>query len=832
MKSKKLFLICNSHIDPVWLWELEEGLAETLSTFRTAAKFCEEYDEFVFCHNEQLLYNWVEEYEPALFKKIQELVKAGKWHIMGGWFLQPDCNIPSGESFVRQIIYGKNYFLDKFGVEPRTAINFDPFGHTRGLVQILKKSGYSSYLFCRPDNKWLQLPDNDFIWVGYDGSKIYTHRASEHYNSFMGKARNKIDEWLEKNEDKKSGMLLWGIGNHGGGPSRYDLDQIREVIKTQTEWEVIHGTPEQYFNFLESEENISNHEGDLNPWAVGCYTSMRLIKRGHRELENNYYLTEKMVAIAAIQGLIEYPAIELDKALEDLLFSEFHDILPGSAIQKVETFALQKIAHGMDILSRIKTRAFFALLEGEPAARDGEYPLYVFNPHSFPVNQQVEFEFQPPEPNFNPEVFWLPEISEPGGDIVPCQIEKESCNIFGDQRKRVVFNALLKPSQMNHFSVYIKEVDNKTYHKQQDKHKLIFKNQSLELSISRKTGLIEYYKVDGFNYLKENALQFLTITDNADPWGMRVNSFRDIKGYFRLMTKEESASFTGISENELAPVRIIEEGTVRTIVEALFIYNGSKISQRYKIPMEGTEVEIETRIYWDEKDTMLKLSLPTTMQDGSVYGQVAYGVEKFIREKEELVAQKWICLRSNDQNNALSFINDGTYGFDYFDGELRISLLRSPSYAGHPVEGETNIVRQDRFEPRIDQGERIFKFWINAGEGESRLKFIDREAQVKNEFPISLVCYPPGNGKKVLPGIILNDDVIQFTAFKMSKDMKSLILRLFNPTENTRNSQVEIPYLNHSFDVQLNKFELKTYSVNLKDNSTFEVDLLERELTN
>ena len=110
---RKLHLICNAHLDPVWLWDWEEGLAETLSTFRTAAKFCEEFDGFIFCHNESVLYKWTEEYEPALFKKIQELVEQGKWHIMGGWFLQPDCNLPSGESFVRQGLQGKKYFLDK-----------------------------------------------------------------------------------------------------------------------------------------------------------------------------------------------------------------------------------------------------------------------------------------------------------------------------------------------------------------------------------------------------------------------------------------------------------------------------------------------------------------------------------------------------------------------------------------------------------------------------------------------------------------------------------------------------------------------------------------------
>ena len=146
----KLHLLCNAHLDPVWLWRWNEGLAEAISTFRVAADFCEQYDGFVFNHNEALLYEWVEEHEPQLFARIQKLVKDGKWHIMGGWYIQPDCVMTSGESLLTQIRLGQEYFEEKFGVKPTTAINFDPFGHSRGLVQILKKTGFDGYIFMRP----------------------------------------------------------------------------------------------------------------------------------------------------------------------------------------------------------------------------------------------------------------------------------------------------------------------------------------------------------------------------------------------------------------------------------------------------------------------------------------------------------------------------------------------------------------------------------------------------------------------------------------------------------------------------------------------------------
>jgi len=831
--KKLLFLVCNAHLDPVWLWEWEEGLAETLATFRTAARLCDEFEEFVFCHNEALLYRWVETHEPALFKKIQSLVKKGRWHIMGGWVLQPDCNMPGGESLVRQILLGRRYFKEKFNMEPKTAINFDPFGHTRGLVQILKKSGYSSYLFCRPDAAWLTLPADDFIWVGYDGSEIMAHRAGSHYNSEKGMAREKVKKWIEENPDREAGLLLWGIGNHGGGPSRIDLERLREYMAEEEDWTVRHGTPEAYFVAVEQQGvELPRHEGDLNPWAVGCYTSMIRIKQKHRLLENSYYSTEKMVTHASVQGLMEYPKEELQDALEDLLFCEFHDILPGSSIQEVEADCLHKMGHGLEILSRLRTRAFFALLNGEPQAEEGEFPLFVYNPHPHPVEETLVFEFQPPEPNPRPDVFWLPEVRDAHGKTMVCQLEKESSNIRNDHRKRVVFGARLKPGQMNRFSCRMKEVMNKPELSRRRGIPPVFRSDNCEVVINPETGWVDMYRIQGFDFLEKEGFRLLIMKDDADPWGMKVRGFRNLKDSFTLMNGEESAKFAGVPHTDLAPVRIIEDGAVRTVVEALFKYNDSAACLRYKIPKKGSEMEIEIRMYWYEKDVMLKLSVPTCFQGGQCTGQVAWGVEAVDRSGEELVAQKWIGMASKDLRQGLTIINDGTYGFDFSEGELRLSLQRSPAYSGHPVDGEPHIVPQDRFEPRIDQGARVYRFWMNGGEAAERFAHIDREALIKNEPPVALVCFPSGQGDKPVPNVALSDDVVQMAALKMAEDNDWLIMRLFNPTAEEIETVVTVPWLNMNFPVVLNKFEIRTMAVDLGTREVFETDLLERRCKN
>jgi alpha-mannosidase len=831
MESKTLHLICNAHLDPVWLWEWEEGAGETLSTFRIAAQLCGEFDEFVFNHNEAVLYRWVEMFEPELFSRIQQLVKKQKWHILGGWYLQPDCNMPCGESFVRQILTGKSYFKEKFDVEPKTAMNFDPFGHSRGLVQILKKSGYTSYLFCRPDAKHITLPADDFIWVGYDGSEILAHRARYHYNSERGKARQRVEQWIEENQEQNQGMLLWGIGNHGGGASREDLEQLRKLSGEISGWDVRHGVPEDYFAATSRKaDELPRYAQDLNPWAVGCYTTMALIKQKHRRLENSYYLTEKMMSHASLQGLMGYPRDELRQSLEDLLFCEFHDILPGSSIAEVEAYALQRMDHALEILSRLRARAFFALTRGEKKAEEGEFPIFVYNPHPYPVNETISCEFQPQEPNFDPETLWLPEVRDSKGKVVPHQLEKESSNISVDQRKRVVFRAELKPAQMNRFACFLKEVRPIPKKDKRKETPLAFKSDEVELSINDKTGWMDSYCIDGVDFLNHNSFRCFVIEDYPDPWGMKVRSFRKVLGSFNLMSKEGAARFAGVSGSELDPIRIIEDGPVRTVVEALFTYSHSSICQRYMIPKKGSEFGVEVRVLWAEKDCMLKLSVPTSFQKGACMGQVAYGVEEFAREEEELVAQKWVGVVSSDKNYALTIVNNGTYGFDFSKGELRHSLLRSAAYAAHPVDGKRPIVPQDRFEPRIDQGERVFRFWINGGEALDRLSKIDREAIVKNESPMALSWFPPGTGENILPSVSVSEDAVQVTSIKMAEENNRLLIRLFEPTGKERKTGVTIPCLHLSFEVKLQGFEIKTMAVDLDSKEIFEVDLMEKRL--
>jgi alpha-mannosidase len=823
MSGNKIHLVCNAHLDPMWLWEWSEGAAAAVSTFRVAADLCQEFDGFVFNHNEAILYEWIEEYEPELFSRIQQLVKEGKWHIMGGWYLQPDCNMPSGEGFVRQIMLGRQYFKEKFAARPTTAINFDPFGHTRGFPQILQKSGYHSYIFCRPSQEDCPLPADLFEWVGYSGSKVAAVRVPS-YNSPLGAARQKVEKWIKSNPQEACGLVLWGVGNHGGGPSRKDLRDLALLIKESEDCEIRHSTPEDYFADIGGKD-VPQYCGDLNPWAVGCYTSQVRIKQKYRQLENEIFSMEKMASAAYFQGVMDYPQSELQGTLRDMATIQFHDILPGSSIQPVEEAAIRMIDHALEIISRLKTRAFFALSSGQRVAKENEIPILVYNPHPYPVREVVDCEFSLADQNRTGN--WLMPDVYSGGKLLKCQAEKEECNLNLDWRKRIAFLADLAPSSMNRFDCKLRPLPEKPHidpAKLGDK--FTFKTEDVEVEINCKTGLIDCYKVNGTDYLPANTFLPIVMMDNEDPWGMRVSSFRDVAGTFELMSPQESARFSGIRDESLPPVRIIEDGPVRTVVEAVFEYGKSQICQRYKLPKFGTEIEVETRVHWNEKDRMLKLSIPVLCRNAKYLGQVAYGTGDLPVDGKEAVAQKWVAVVSADEDKAITCINDGIYGSDFSHDGLRFSLLRSPAYSGHPIE-DRPIVVQDRYVPRIDQGERLYHFWINAGPVDERLSKIDREALVKNEKPFALSFFPSGLGKELAGFITVSNQAVQVTAVKKAEDNNDLIVRLFEATGKSQSTEVSIPSAGIACKLMLSPFEIKTLRITPAEKGIKEVNLLE-----
>jgi alpha-mannosidase len=319
------------------------------------------------------------------------------------------------------------------------------------------------------------------------------------------------------------------------------------------------------------------------------------------------------------------------------------------------------------------------------------------------------------------------------------------------------------------------------------------------------------------------------LRDDEDPWGMRVRAFRDEAGGFRLLSRADSARFCGVREPELDPVRVIEDGEVRTVVEANFRYGDSFMLQTYRLPKQGTEIEVEVRLHWNEKDMMLKWAVPTTLEGAAYLGQQAYGVEELYTNGDECVAHQWTAVADRDAGRAFTCANDGVYGSDFLDGVMRLTLMRSPAYCAHPIY-DRPLVPQDRYTPRIDQGERLFRFWLNAGPVEERLAAIGREALAHNEEPFALSFFPHGEGEQPAPALTLDDDVILCNALKQAERSEDLIVRLFEPTGSARSTTVRVPAHGIEQEVSFGPFEIKTFRIDGATGRLVPVDLTEADL--
>ena len=216
---KKLYLIGNSHIDPVWLWRWQDGYSEVLATFRSVLDRMKEFEDYKFVSACAVYYEWVEKTDPEMFEEIKQRVKEGRWDIVGGWYLQPDCNIPCGESFARHALVSQRYFKEKFGVIARTGYNVDSFGHNASLPKILRGGGMNRYVFMRPCEEEYALGFDNFIWKSDDGSEVTTSRLS-HYTFFSDEEIKLVHDNADKTAvDGIERMSFFGLGNHGGGPS-------------------------------------------------------------------------------------------------------------------------------------------------------------------------------------------------------------------------------------------------------------------------------------------------------------------------------------------------------------------------------------------------------------------------------------------------------------------------------------------------------------------------------------------------------------------------------------------------------------------------------------
>ena len=777
---KQLHLICNAHLDPVWQWDWNEGAAAALATFYSAAELADEYD-YIFCHNEALLYEWIERYDPALFARIKELVAAGKWHIMGGWYVQPDCNIPSGEGFVRQIETGLTYFEKKFGVRPTTAVNFDSFGHTQGLVQILNKTGYDSYIFCRPLVPMMSLPHMFFEWKGLDGSSVKAARFEDQsiYCSEMGKAVDAIKRKMQPWEDEDVAFALWGIGNHGGGPSRKDLREVGEFMKEQlgNGVQIFHSTPEQFFAAATPTASV---DGALQPCFVKCYSSVSTLKRRYAELEDKLLMTEKICARAAIETDFEYNKQAMDEAQRIMAMIQFHDVLSGTSILEGNVSSLRKADYALEILDEQFSRAFFKLYEGWERGKGGEYPFAVFNPQPYEIDGVFDLEMLLLDPlnSVGPTMYALEVRDEHG--VCVSQLTKESSTINMDRRKRVTVRAKLAPMSLTRFDVKLSVVDRVPVDRTPQT--AFDLGGGVHADFCEKCGAMSGLSLNGKQYLGGGIVP-VSYKDNADPWGW----------WLKTMSEELARLDCKTS------LRVIERGDVLTRMESEYTTGKSDVRVAYTLYNDLPYVDVKINACWNDAGKGLKLEIPLA-EVGRFIGQTSFGTQVYEQDLEQC-SQRFVAVECGDK--MLAVLKSGNYGCSVENGKLYLTLLNGSVYCAHPS-GNLPILPDERYYDYIDLGVHEFSFRIALCEQ----KDLERMATEFSQKFYSVNVYPHGNGTylKESPVVLSNNDITLSCFRKL--DGEVYMVRLFNNLDASRKCDCTVK--GATLSLEFGKYEVKT----------------------
>lgn len=377
---KILHMIGNAHLDPVWLWPRRDGVDAALATARSACDRLDEYDSFVFTCSGRWFHETVETLDPDLFRRVRAFVEAGRWQLVGGMVIQPDCNLPSAESFARQLRSGQEYYRRAFGRTTTIGYNVDSFGHTAYLPRFLREAGIDSYVFLRPGPHEKNLPADLFRWRSPDGSEVTAFRICRAYCTRTADLADHVQATLAAWPDGvEHTMCFFGVGDHGGGPTRAQIEWILEHRELEGV-RLVFSHPRAFFDAVApTADRLPVVAEELQHHAIGCYSVERRIKLAMRGAENRLLQAERVQA-ALPEAAEESDLQTLRQAWDTLLFNQFHDILGGTSLHEASTDAAAEMtaaglaAEGVSVA--LTRRAF------RQHARPGVHRIVVFRPEA------------------------------------------------------------------------------------------------------------------------------------------------------------------------------------------------------------------------------------------------------------------------------------------------------------------------------------------------------------------------------------------------------------------------------------------------------------------
>lgn len=789
----KLHMIGNAHIDPVWLWPWTEGFHEVKATFRSALDRMKEYGDFVFVSSSAAYYEWIEQSDPPMFTEIQQRIQEGRWGLVGGWWIEPDCNIPCGESFVRQALYAQRYFLAKFGKIATVGYNVDSFGHHGMLPQILHRSGLHNYVFMRPAQYEKELPSYLFWWESDDGSRVLTYRIPFSYATYQDDIEDVVRQVADVFRDGDPiGMCFYGVGNHGGGPTRENIDKIQQLRDSADTPDLIFSTPELFFEDVRKINSIYPVvRDDLQHHASGCYAAFSAVKRWNRRAENALLAAEKWSVVAHNQTGLPYSK-DYAQAWKNVLFCQFHDILAGTSIESAYEDIRNYYGEALAIAGRnynaaVQALAWNVLIEPEPGMR----PILVFNPHPWQSNVPVEVEVDLQPANAI--------LVDPEDQIVSHQyVQSESAAPW---RTRLCFIANL-PSLG--YQVYrLKVSDTKKQDNIPPHESIRLENEIFNISFDPGTGCITSIIDKRINteILSGPAAKPVVVTDPSDTWSHGVFRFEDEIGVFK------DASF-----------RIIDNGPIKNTIRIATKYNNSQLIQDFTIYKGIDRIEVNATIDWKEHNKLLKLRFPFDITSNQTTYEIPYGHINRPPTGEENPGQRWIDVTGtqsgSDRIYGVSILNDSKYSFDsrlHDDRgghDIGMTVLRSPVFAHHmPLELE-----QDGAYNYMEQGRQSFRYAIFPHLGSWKDACVVQKAAEVNLPPFTLLgtYHPDGIFPLSKSYLTVDTTDVVISVLKESVDGNGIILRAYEIGGKSLIVNISLSFLTRIIQVKINPYEIKT----------------------
>jgi alpha-mannosidase len=802
----RLHMIGNAHIDAPWLWPLSEANAVVHSTFRSALDRMKEDPALTMTTSSSQFYEWVEASDPGMLAEIRQQVNAGRWDLVGGWWVEPDVNVPSGESLVRQGLYGQRSLQRIFGRRADVGYNPDSFGHAGSLPQILKLQGMPYYIFMRPNA--LEKPDirqNLFLWQGIDGTRALTYRIPLFYDD-PGDVRGHMERTVTAlaGQPERTDMEFFGIGDHGGGPTKDNMRSIRQIQTEPGAPHIFYSTPDRYFAEVAPHlpKDIQVYAGDLQHHSVGTYTGGSAIKKLNRTSEAALQTAEKFAAIGSMTWGAGYPKTEFAKAWERVLLLQFHDSMAATTLPDHDEAARNGYGHAVDIASEALYGSLQRLAWQVPTTDPDSKYIVVFNPHAWTASLNIEYDLGWEE--HTPAA-----VEDETGAPVPFQWIPASAVV--NHRQRLV--AQVEVPALGYRQVRVRKIsaDAPPPANAPRAHDNVLENDHLQLTFapSGTVGMLD--KDSGRQVFRggQSGLRAVLFDDNNDTWAHRVRTYDKEIGEFKR---------TGF--------KVLENGPLRARVRENLSYGASMLTIDWMLYAGSRKVDLRVSLDWHEHLKMLKFCFPVDVETPSATYEIAYGAQARDTNGNEDPGQRWIDVTGTQSGKpfGLAVLNDAKYGYSVHGSDMRVSIARAAVYANHePRELIAGVDYQ-----WMDQGVQTFQMQLVPHPGPWQQAGLARSAEeLVTETPIVYQGIHPGMRKGADSFLSVDAPNIVVEAVKQAEDGDDLIVRSYETTGRETVATLKLDFAGTKWTGKYHPFEIKTLRIDRHTQHVKEVNALE-----